>query len=229
MVHRSSLGSTLTEDRKTVGFCKGNIISVLLVNKTYFFVKKIPACIIIYFIMGLRVYFIMNQKQWLDVNSLWPSDDIWWHRSLYTMAQVMACCPTAPGHCLNQCWLIISEVKSPPALTWGQFQREILKIFLKKHVLELPILSSQSPRGQWVKQWYVIMILYTIIYHLAINMGPICVSTFRILLLKILVLVILDVNLIWPFSVPLWLTMWGGSLVMWGLGMLSVYPFTNMV
>ena len=26
------------------------------------------------------------------------------------MAQVMAWCPTAPSHYLNQCWLIISEV-----------------------------------------------------------------------------------------------------------------------
>ena len=43
-------------------------------------------------------------------NSLWPSDAIWWHRSGSTMAQVMACCLTAPSHYLNQCWLIISEI-----------------------------------------------------------------------------------------------------------------------
>ena len=37
------------------------------------------------------------------VNSLWPRDAIWWHRSGSTLAQVMSCC-------LNQCWLIISEI-----------------------------------------------------------------------------------------------------------------------
>ena len=45
------------------------------------------------------------------LNSLGPSDTIWWRRSGSTLAQVMACCLTAPSHYLNQCWLIISEVQ----------------------------------------------------------------------------------------------------------------------
>ena len=44
------------------------------------------------------------------INSLWPRDAIRWHRSGSTLAQVMACCLTAPSHYLNQCWLIISYV-----------------------------------------------------------------------------------------------------------------------
>ena len=44
------------------------------------------------------------------VNSLRPSDTIWRHRSMSTLAQVMACCLTASSHYLNQCWLMISEV-----------------------------------------------------------------------------------------------------------------------
>ena len=44
------------------------------------------------------------------INSLWPSDDTWQHRSGSTLVQVMACCLTAPSHYLNQCWLIISKV-----------------------------------------------------------------------------------------------------------------------
>ena len=44
------------------------------------------------------------------VNSLWPSDAIWRHRSGLTLVQVMACCLTAPSHYLNQCWLFISEI-----------------------------------------------------------------------------------------------------------------------
>ena len=37
---------------------------------------------------------------------LWPCDAIWWHTCGITLAQVMACCLTAPSDCLNQCWLI---------------------------------------------------------------------------------------------------------------------------
>ena len=46
----------------------------------------------------------------ISFNSLGPSDAIWRHKSGSTLAQVMACCLTAPSHYLNQCWLIISKV-----------------------------------------------------------------------------------------------------------------------
>ena len=45
-----------------------------------------------------------------QVNSLGPSDAIWRQKTGLTLAQVMACCLTAPSHYLNQCWLIISKV-----------------------------------------------------------------------------------------------------------------------
>ena len=53
------------------------------------------------------------KKHWfeLQVNSLWPSDVIWWQGSRSTLAQVMAHCLTAPSHYLNQCWLIISKAQ----------------------------------------------------------------------------------------------------------------------
>ena len=44
------------------------------------------------------------------INSLWPSDTIWWNRSGSTRAQVMACCLMAPSHYLNQCWLEITAI-----------------------------------------------------------------------------------------------------------------------
>ena len=44
------------------------------------------------------------------VDSLRPSDAIWRHKTGSTLAQVMACCLTAPSHYLNQCWLINSKV-----------------------------------------------------------------------------------------------------------------------
>ena len=44
-------------------------------------------------------------------NWLWPNDAIWRHRSRSKLARVMACCLTAPGHYLIQCWLIFSKVQ----------------------------------------------------------------------------------------------------------------------
>ena len=68
-----------------------------------------------------------------EVNPLWPSDAIWQRRSGSTLAQVMACCLTAPSHYLNQCWLIISEVQRQS--TEGNFtklpQPSITKVSLK--------------------------------------------------------------------------------------------------
>ena len=45
------------------------------------------------------------------VNTLWPSDNKWWHKSGYTLSQVVACCLMAPSHYLNQCCLIISKIQ----------------------------------------------------------------------------------------------------------------------
>ena len=44
------------------------------------------------------------------INSLGPNDAMWQHRSGLTLAQVMACCLTAPSHYLNHCWFLISKV-----------------------------------------------------------------------------------------------------------------------
>ena len=44
------------------------------------------------------------------VNSLWPSDTIWHHRSLSALFQVMACCLLGPSHYLNLWWLIVNWI-----------------------------------------------------------------------------------------------------------------------
>ena len=65
-----------------------------------------------YIFSGVKWY-LMNLLEMTviyDINSLWPNDSIWWHRSGSPLTQVMACCLMAPSHYLNQCWLIISEV-----------------------------------------------------------------------------------------------------------------------
>ena len=56
------------------------------------------------------------------INSVWPSDAIWRHRSGLTLAQVMACCLTALSHYLSQCWLITSKVH------WQSFEGNFKKI-----------------------------------------------------------------------------------------------------
>ena len=84
------------------------------------------------------------------LNSLRPSDAIWRQWFWTTLAQVMACCLTAPSHYLNQCWLIIRGVlwhtseSSFAGIAQGidsgyEFEKDILKNIFK------------SPRGQWVK------------------------------------------------------------------------------
>ena len=50
---------------------------------------------------SLLAHICVTRPQW--VNSLWSSDVIWRQRSWSTLAQVMACCLTAPSHYLNQC------------------------------------------------------------------------------------------------------------------------------
>ena len=58
---------------------------------------------------GLAIQLVEIQSSML---TRWPpSDAIWWQRSGSTLAQVMACCLTAPSHYLNQRWLIISKVQ----------------------------------------------------------------------------------------------------------------------
>ena len=53
----------------------------------------------------ITAYFLQH------IFTLWPSDATWRQRSGSTLAQVIACCLTAPSHYLNQCWLIFSEVQ----------------------------------------------------------------------------------------------------------------------
>ena len=65
---------------------------------------------------SLHVILYLTNVIWLwckllNLNSLWPSDPMWRPCSGLTLAQVMACCLTAPSHYLNQCWLIVREIQ----------------------------------------------------------------------------------------------------------------------
>ena len=88
------------------------------------------------------------------LNSLWPSDTIWHHRSWSTLAQVIAWCLMAPSNYLNQCWLLISEVLrfSPESNVTLNAQANIQYNEFVNHNFEF---TATSPRGQWVlTKWF---------------------------------------------------------------------------
>ena len=65
---------------------------------------------------NLKIRFpqIASTRTWSQMSgsdSLWPNYAIWRHRSGSTLVQVMAFCPTAPSHYLNQCWLTITKIQ----------------------------------------------------------------------------------------------------------------------
>ena len=60
------------------------------------------------------------------LNTLCPSNAIWWHRSRSTLVQVMACWLTATSHYLHQCWLIINKVLYQRAIS----QENVLKLLM---------------------------------------------------------------------------------------------------
>ena len=72
-----------------------------------------------------------------------------WHSSESTMAQVMACCLTAPSHYLNQCWLIFSEDlnDSPVGNFTGSAQDTYPWYEFGDYWFDI---TAPSLRGQWV-------------------------------------------------------------------------------
>ena len=104
----------------------------------------------------LQLHFLMAKSprnlmpNIFQLNSLVPNDVIRWQRSGSTLAQVMACCLTAPSHYLNQCWLIISKIQLHSSD--GDFTRDTSVINdWNWHENYSSKMSLKSPRGQWVK------------------------------------------------------------------------------
>ena len=96
--------------------------------------------------VSLLTHICVTRPQW--VNSLWPSGTIWCHKSGSTLAQVMACCLTAPSHYLNQCWLIISEVQWHSSKK--HFRRDTSTVCHQNKLeiyLLVPKVSLNSPRA----------------------------------------------------------------------------------
>ena len=94
----------------------------------------------------------ITRPQW--VNSLWPSDAIWWNRSGSTLVQVMACCLMSPSLYLNQCWLLEKLVK-PCGIQLTAISQETIKISIHGMCLEninlkLQYVNFQDSNGPWI-------------------------------------------------------------------------------
>ena len=84
-----------------------------------------------------------------SLNSLGPSDAIWRQRPGSPLAQVMACCLTAPIHYLDQCWFIMD------LMLWHPPENNFIGIFQNINSINefennnFKIITV-SPKGQWV-------------------------------------------------------------------------------
>ena len=75
------------------------------------------------------------------LNSSRSSDAIWQHRSGSTLAQVMACCLTAPSHYLNQRWFIVSEVLWHAPERNSQWSTKLIFCIVSWKIIMLKLLS----------------------------------------------------------------------------------------
>ena len=85
------------------------------------------------------------------IYSLWPSDAIRRQRTESILAQVMACCLTAPSHYLNQCWLIIDKVlwHSSQDIIMRRSQNNNRYNNIENYIFRITL---RSPRGQWINR-----------------------------------------------------------------------------
>ena len=77
-----------------------------------------------------------------SINTLWPSDVIWWLRSVLTLDQVMACCLMAPT--------MLTYQKCSVEFTWEQFHK--CSKYQSIHKMSLKI-TSTCPRANGLRQW----------------------------------------------------------------------------
>ena len=85
-----------------------------------------------------------------DINSLWPSDAIWGHKSWSTLAHVRACRLMAPQP-LPELVLTYHQY-SPMIFIWGHYCKMISKYQSVKQDGKLHFkIRARSPRNQWVK------------------------------------------------------------------------------
>ena len=123
------------------------------------------------------------------LNSLWPSDTIWWQRCGSTLAQVMASCLTAPSHYLNHNNMLISyswynnemvqiqmenmpkkynthaSYKSSTQSDEGTYSLVLQTICIFDITVQQYLITCNFPNQikqfGWIKYWQVITIVFT--------------------------------------------------------------------
>ena len=99
----------------------------------------------------------LSLNDWMISNSLCPIDAIWRHRSESTLAQVMACCLTAPSHYMNQCWLTISKVQtSQGPMSWNVCVLDFYWLFWIILYVDI-VLFFLSDKAGWAARWLVVL------------------------------------------------------------------------
>ena len=93
-----------------------------------------------------------NLLVWGEFNSLWSGDAKWWHRSGWTLPQVMARCLS---HYLNQCWLFSLVLHLPESILAVTTQATILYDEFESYTFKIINIFS---RCQWVKFEWVLFI-----------------------------------------------------------------------
>ena len=84
------------------------------------------------------------------INSLWPSDATWDHRSGSTLAQVMACCLTAPRHTTNVDFSSVRFCVIHLRTISQSAQGNILSNEIENYTSKI---TARYTRGQWVKKF----------------------------------------------------------------------------
>ena len=115
---------------------------------------------------------------WLILNSSWPGDIIWQHRSGSTLVQVMTSCPLAASRYLNQCWLIIrySDIHLR-AISQGIPQPSITKIILKITYQKFSLKSSGASElihgSSFMTWWHHDMEMFSMLLALCEGNPPV--------------------------------------------------------
>ena len=103
----------------------------------------------------------------VDINSLWPSDAIWWHISGSILVRVMACCLRAPKIYLKQYLLLVSEVlwhshennftrHDPVTILYNEFENHTFEIIApyRRGPISWPTSSDNDNKDHRCLTWY---------------------------------------------------------------------------
>ena len=99
------------------------------------------------------------------INLLSPIARIWQQRSGLTLAQAMFCCRKARSNFINQCWLIIIQLRTVS-------QRHLSH---QSHSVALKLrnkMSFKSPIGQWVNEFHFMLVYHLIQFHITFGIPP---------------------------------------------------------